>query len=676
MKVFYTVVVLFILLLSISDSYSKEILADSMPKARGEYFIGVISGYSRIWNSTSLPVLLGSEDCGVFTKGQSSGYFAGITFDYKLIPNFIEASGRLIFSSRPALLTTETSPYQVLNTQNNQYVPLVLQHVYTANLQYILLDIGAKIYPLEDIPFYSRIGFNVGNALVGKDYTQTEEILSPSGVLFPEGVRKHTLFNGSVPGISTAYSGIIGIGANLEMQPNIFIYPEISFQFGIGSIVSTSDWNVNLLNIGVGVRYEFGEEKVKLPPTPAPEPPPPPPPPVIVEIPKPLPPQVVLQSVSTVPLQVQETIVTQTFPLLPYIFFDSASAVVRERYFVTIKDKTTFSESSLPKETLPTYYTMLNLLGKRLTSNPKIKLIITGTTDGKELTTSAQRTVLAKERAQAIANFLTQTWGISNSQIILQTRDIPELPSNQKYKEGNEENRRAELSSEDAFMLSPVVHSRFLEFAPVQNKQIFSVSMLHPENANSWNMEMSYKGTLLKKATGNGAPPTSLPLEITNEETSKIGNDISVKDSLYGQMSITQNDGSVVTAECYFPIIKSRNQFEVSRLSLIVFDFNRSDISDQNKEMMKKFVNEAMKPASVSSITGSTDKLGEIEYNQQLSTARAKSVNEFLLSIKPQANISSVVGLGASSLPYDNNLPEGRYYCRTVSLEVKTPLNK
>ena len=680
MKLFFSVAIIIINFFCISNSYAQYAEADSLPKLRGEYFIGVIGGYSKVWNSTSLPVLFNSNDCGVFSKGKSSGYFAGITFDYKLIPDFIEASGRLVLSSRPASLSTETSFYEVLDLKSNQYVPLVQKHEYTAQLQYILLDIGAKVYPIEEIPIYVRIGFSAGNALIGKDYTQTEEITSPSGVLFPDGTRKHTLFKDEIPGLGTAYSAIGGIGANFEMQPNIFICPEISFNYGIGSIVSTAEWNVNVLNVGVGLRYEFGEEKPVPPPPPPPPPPPlppPPPPPVVVETPViPPPPQVVLQSVSTVPLEVQETVVTQTFPLLPYIFFDSASSVLREKYTVTIADKRAFSENTLPKETLPTYYTMLNLLGKRLNSNPKQKIIITGTTDGKELSTSALRTALAKERAQAVATYLSKTWGIPKEQLVLQTRDIPELPSNQKLKEGNEENRRAELSSDDAFMLSPVVHSKFLEFAPVQNKQVFAVRMLHPENAVSWNISMSYKGIMLKQQSGSGAPPSSLPVEISSEETSKIGKEINQTDSLNGKMSITQKDGSTVTAECWFPIIKSRNQFEVSRLSLIVFDFDRSDISDQNKEMMKKFVNEAMQPSSVSSISGSTDKLGEAEHNLQLSTQRAESVKEFLLSLKPNANISSVRGLGASSLPYDNGLAEGRYYCRTVSLEVKTPINK
>lgn len=120
----------------------------------------------------------------------------------------------------------------------------------------------------------------------------------------------------------------------------------------------------------------------------------------------------------------------------------------------------------------------------------------------------------------------------------------------------------------------------------------------------------------------------------------------------------------------------SKNVFEVSRLSLIVFDFNRFDISNQNKRMMQQFVKDAIKSTSQTTITGTTDRLGEADYNIELSKSRALSVRDYLLSIQPTLQLKEVKGIGASILPFDNNVPEGRYYCRTVSIEVKTPVDK
>ncbi|MFZ9815008.1 MAG: OmpA family protein, partial [Candidatus Kapaibacteriota bacterium] len=70
----------------------------------------------------------------------------------------------------------------------------------------------------------------------------------------------------------------------------------------------------------------------------------------------------------------------------------------------------------------------------------------------------------------------------------------------------------------------------------------------------------------------------------------------------------------------------------------------------------------------------STDKLGEVQYNLELSETRAKTVKSFLINMQPDINIVTVKGIGISTRLFDNSLPEGRYYCRTVSIEVQNPI--
>jgi outer membrane protein OmpA-like peptidoglycan-associated protein len=89
--------------------------------------------------------------------------------------------------------------------------------------------------------------------------------------------------------------------------------------------------------------------------------------------------------------------------------------------------------------------------------------------------------------------------------------------------------------------------------------------------------------------------------------------------------------------------------------------------------MIRRFAATAFRTGSWAEITGSTDRLGEQQYNTDLSQRRANAVRNIILGFQPQAKILSTRGVGASVLPYDNNFPEGRYYCRTVSILVKTP---
>jgi outer membrane protein OmpA-like peptidoglycan-associated protein len=70
-------------------------------------------------------------------------------------------------------------------------------------------------------------------------------------------------------------------------------------------------------------------------------------------------------------------------------------------------------------------------------------------------------------------------------------------------------------------------------------------------------------------------------------------------------------------------------------------------------------------------VNGYTDKLGDEEINERISERRARSVARRL-------NIpgAKVEGLGESELLYDNDLPEGRYYCRTVQIIIETPVKE
>jgi outer membrane protein OmpA-like peptidoglycan-associated protein len=644
---------------------------DSIPPAKTlrtfrPFSFGILGGMSFIGNSTNLNILPGSPDCGTFANGNASGIFGGIQAQYELIPGLLHASARVMMSKRPAVLTQERADFEVFDAGSGLYKPLVIEHEYNADLSYLVLDAGFIATPIDDFPLYLRLAADAGDPIFTNTYTQTELIESPASALFPGRVKKRTTFSGPAAA-GTAYGVSAGAGISVEFQPGLFIVPEFRYRQGLNSINEERTWNISSFDISLGLMYRFGEEKTipaEIPITPPP--PPPPPPPAIVN----LKPPIAIGSISGKPLEVQETIVTQTFPLLPYIFFDSSDFSLKSNY--AAKDSFT-SEQNLSRETLPTYYNVLNIVGGRLKDKNKAILTITGTSDGREAGNAAKRRILALKRAEAVKQYLMKNWNIPATQIKTESRDLPELASADRYSEGNEENRRAELSSDDPGLLQPVIHSRFQEYAAIHKMQKFSTATDTLAIVQQWNLELfTPNGTLIRTENGLNAPPAELSIEFGNEEMKKLGQ--LRADSVQAKLKIIQNDGTQHSSICTVPIVKSQYQFEVSRLSLIVFDFDQSVISDQNKQMMRTFVQEALRPNSQATITGSTDKLGEAKYNKELSTARAQAVNSYLVSIKPDAQITSVRGIGASILPFDNALPEGRYYCRTVSVEVKTPL--
>ena len=62
--------------------------------------------------------------------------------------------------------------------------------------------------------------------------------------------------------------------------------------------------------------------------------------------------------------------------------------------------------------------------------------------------------------------------------------------------------------------------------------------------------------------------------------------------------------------------------------------------------------------------------MGDELYNEKLSQGRANTLAKSL-----NIPFDYVKGLGESILLYNNDLPEGRFYCRTVEVIVETPIN-
>ncbi|TNE35373.1 hypothetical protein EP342_01720, partial [bacterium] len=73
-------------------------------------------------------------------------------------------------------------------------------------------------------------------------------------------------------------------------------------------------------------------------------------------------------------------------------------------------------------------------------------------------------------------------------------------------------------------------------------------------------------------------------------------------------------------------------------------------------------------------IVGSTDFLGERNYNNELSQNRANNVAKYINTLLPDVKFKKVIGVGSENPKFDNSTPEGRFYCRTVLIEVKTPI--
>ncbi|MBM2813692.1 MAG: OmpA/MotB domain protein [Ignavibacteria bacterium] len=362
-------------------------------------------------------------------------------------------------------------------------------------------------------------------------------------------------------------------------------------------------------------------------------------------------------------------------PLLNYVFFDYNSAQLPERYKSIPPENTgNFNINNLfDSSTLATYYDVLNIIGKRLTEHPKADLTIIGCNSNLDL--EKGNTSLSQNRADAVATYLKYVWKIDSKRIKMQSRNLPDIPSNSNEADGIIENRRAEIYSNDPSITAPLFLNDTLHLVKPMTIR-FEPKAEATKGVKQWKISISYNGRVHKELSGTG--------EINSKPVWQISED---KDFLKEKctkieytLQVTDNSGRVVTTQPkYIPVdeitIRSKkenlvNDKRIDNYSLILFDFDKKDINKPNREIIN-FVNKNIESNSTVNIAGYTDRMGEDDYNQSLSDGRAKSVERAITS-----GSKSSMGVGESKLLFTNELPEGRFYCRTVLITVETPINK
>ncbi len=638
------------------------LLLPSMLAAQTSWQVGVHGGYLRSWHNTVQDARVDEGGCGEFTDGTGSGPAFGLLGEVQLLP-WLRGTARLSFARLGGTLKTICDNGIIVPTGNdNEFAPLVREYTKTVDLDYGLMELGFKFMPFEQPVFFSA-GFSIGTPMFAASWEQDERIISPEGALFPGFVARRS--NGGADFGDTQLRSAVtgGLGYALHPHDNVELSPEILISYPLSDATTGYEWKISTISAGASLtwRIDTGGEEQPLPVEAPVQPPPPPPPPS--------PPVARISTSTDASVSITETFVTETFPLLPYIFFDQSSDQLADKYKrLEQQDVASFSENDLPRNTLDIYYHLLDIMGKRLKDDPSISITLSGSTDDKD--SERGNTKLAMDRAAAVKQYFTGIWGIDSGRITLTTQKLPSIPSTQMLAEGDEENRRVEITSESDALFRPIVRERLSEFDITPPVMDIALGAETNSSIARWSMTVRHGGEAIAEFGSAGAPPPMVRWQLDDAVAARVGED----DELTAMLVITDQQGLSGESSVAIPVSKRQSSFEVGRLSLIVFDFDRSDILPHNQRMIRRFVAEAIKPSSSVVITGSTDRLGEEKHNLELSSARAANVQRILLSQNPKYDYLEARGRGEAPDLYDNNLPEGRFYCRTVAVEVKTPV--
>lgn len=379
-------------------------------------------------------------------------------------------------------------------------------------------------------------------------------------------------------------------------------------------------------------------------------------------------------------MSIEEVRSRNAYPVLTYIFFGENSSSIPQRYiqYVSAAEAQREFKGATTRENLKPlelYTEVLNVLGSRMKANSKAKVRLIGSVSN--IGAEEGKLQLAKYRAEVVKDYLIKVWSIEADRIAVEAKLDPEKPSPNTTEQGREENRRVEFVVSDEQITDPVTVLNIERLATPDH-----VKFLPSIEADTSEVKIkSYRASVLA-GTRELVSLSSDPNSGSTKTWSVTEQDIlQFKDSLQLRLEVEDDSGYVYVAYGSLPITVAKNTSDkperIERFSLILFDFDESKIEVKNARMIQR-VATALPTLRAERITivGHTDESGSEEYNNKLSKTRAEEARIALERAATAAGLKLPTriltdGLGSRERLFDNSLPEGRFYSRTVNITVE-----
>jgi outer membrane protein OmpA-like peptidoglycan-associated protein len=382
-------------------------------------------------------------------------------------------------------------------------------------------------------------------------------------------------------------------------------------------------------------------------------------------------------------------IVKETFPLRNSVFFDNGSESIPNRYIqLNASQATSFREALLQDgqpsnlnsgrsaRQLTVYHNILNIIGDRLRANPQSSILLTG---------AAEKNAPEGQRmAENVKQYLVNSFGISASRITTEGREKPVIPSEQPgatkeldlLREGD---RRVDITSNSPELLLQVGGKASPFLAPVQinavqadplDSHVIFTNQGASELLKSWGVSLTdQQGNIQRYGP------------FTKDQASVPGTTI-LKNNLVGNYKVMMtgetNTGNIVQKESFISLQKNATLSQEGLRYSILFDFDRSKTIASYETFLSDIVTPLIPENAYVIIHGYTDIIGEESYNHTLSNERAKGTQLILEQSLAKAGKKGVkfetygFGEDENMAPFENNLPEKRFYNRTVIIDIVT----
>ena len=379
-------------------------------------------------------------------------------------------------------------------------------------------------------------------------------------------------------------------------------------------------------------------------------------------------------------------VVREVFPIRNYVFFNETSTAIPNRYIILnkseVKDfkedqvqfKTPNTVSGRSERQMLVYYNILNILGDRMVKNPNTTITLVGSSEN-----GRQEGLVM---AQNIKTYLVTVFEIKENRIALEGRDKPAVPSEQiggtkelgLLREGD---RRVSIESNSPELLMEFQSGKNAPLKPIEivtsnqnqsNDVVFDVKGAQ-ESLSFWSLQIKDE----KGKTQNYGPYTEEQVSIPRATI--MGNQ--PEGDYKVVMTGTTKSGKVINQESTMrltpyvaPVVQESIRFSV------IYEFNESKAINIYDKYLTEVVAPKIPKNGTVIITGHTDVIGEVDYNKNLSLARAndvKSILEKSLAASGRTDVKFQVrgeGENEKLAPFENKYPEERFYNRTVIIDI------
>lgn len=595
----------------------------------------------------------GAVDCGIFSTGNGFSYLGELSIE-KAIDEYLQISLTGGYYDRSGTFAVNNT-FESRDLNTNQVILVTAENSIETNLSYIEIIPEIKYVLIKKLingPFRIGIGPRLSMPLI-KQFSQKEKIISPSNAVFINsgGIRTQTrdLADGDISSINSMQYGFrLGLENLLDIGSDNYFTQSLSFDYNLSNVTSDADWKIWSLNLALGIRFSVKNPKPEVEPEikyeqieeeiieKEPEI-------VVTEKPKPIF-NTKIHSLDNLRIETGNELLS-TIPLVNAVFFDQNSSDIPSFYSLRRQDNLDLFYS----DPIDMHSNVLQRIADIVNKNPNSNITLQASTSGQDESNDLN---LSKARAENVKNALVK-FDVPESKIKIVALVNPSNLSNPDVVEGRAENRRVEIILKNASLQEYVNFVNYRELSGDVNYTVQAENFEKPvisvrlANSNEENIHLNsgdYKLPLRKRLENDEN-------EINISLKSKVA-DLADEDSKTYDLS----NAEVISKDL------NLDNF----LAILLFEFNKSELSDDNKTLLKQLTEKLPQGATIELI-GSADIIGTNEYNQELAKQRALNTEKYINQVSNKKfNIVTKTMLDK----FDDTTPQGRYLNRSIKIRL------